>query len=121
MEDPLQDLLGSISPETMEQMQRMAQNLFGSKDNAEPEQEQAQPPMPNDNAFAIDPEIMAKLSGILNRRQQQPPDSRAALIEAIKPHLTENHRRKADQALSFLRAMELLPLLNPGQYPETGQ
>ena len=110
MEDPLQELFGSISPEVMEQMQHMAQNLFGSGDNTENDQEQTTSDPSNESAFAIDPEMLAKLSGILNRRQQ-PPDNRAVLIEAIKPHLTEPHRRKADQALGFLRAMELIPLL----------
>jgi hypothetical protein len=58
----------------------------------------------------IDPVMLAKLSALLNRRRE--PDSRAALIEAIKPHLSERHRAKADQALGLLRAMELIPLLN---------
>ncbi|MDR3345423.1 MAG: hypothetical protein LBT21_07555 [Oscillospiraceae bacterium] len=108
MDEQLNDLLGSITPETMEQMRRMAQKLFGG--GASPEDGADFSPQEQDaSAFAIDPEMFAKLSAILNRRQA--PDSRAVLIEAIKPHLTEQHRRKADQALGFLRAMELLPLL----------
>ncbi|MDR1410033.1 MAG: hypothetical protein LBJ12_07215 [Oscillospiraceae bacterium] len=107
MDDQLQDLLGSITPETMEQMRRMAQSLFGGE--AEEGEGNPESPPSGEGAYTIDPEILAKLSAILNRRQ--PPDSRATLIEAIKPHLTEPHRRKADQAIGFLRAMELLPLL----------
>jgi len=110
MEDSLQDLLGSISPETMEQMRQMAQNLFGGSDSDSENVPQQTAQSPEDGGFAIDPEMLMKLSGILNRRQA-PPDSRTVLIEAIKPHLTEPHRRKADQALGFLRAMELIPLL----------
>jgi len=107
MNDPLQDLLGSVSPEAMEQIQRMAQSLFGGGEEAP--QGKAKQGSPADGDFAIDPETLMRLSAILNRRRS--PDSRSVLIEAIKPHLTEPHRKKADQALGFLRAMELIPLL----------
>ncbi|MCL2023820.1 MAG: hypothetical protein FWG82_05555 [Oscillospiraceae bacterium] len=102
MPDNISELLGSITPETMEQMQRMAQNLFGNGD-----EKQTVPP--SDDGFSINPEMLGKLQGLLNRNTQK--DSRATLIEAIKPHLSESRRRKADEALGFLRAMELLPLL----------
>ena len=110
MEDQLQDLLSSITPETMEQMRRMAEDLFGGSGETDFHTEETKhaQELPKDSDFAIDPDMFIKLSGIMNRRQSQ--DSRTALIEAIKPHLTEAHRRKADQALGFLRAMELLPL-----------
>ncbi|MDR0883154.1 MAG: hypothetical protein LBN05_00875 [Oscillospiraceae bacterium] len=110
MADPLQEMLGSLSEADMAQMRAMAAQLFGGASGAETEGERTDyPPQEPAPQFALDPAMLTKLQSVLSHKPK--PDSRSTLIEAIKPHLTEPHRRKADQALGFLRAMELLPIL----------
>jgi hypothetical protein len=89
----------------------MARELFGGETENSGTAHGGQPGQaaPGGNPFNIDMEAFMRLNSILNSRR--PQDSRAALIEAIKPHLTEPSRRKADQALGFLRAIEIIPIL----------
>ena len=107
MPENLQELLGGVTPEMMEQVQRMAQSMFGGESTEEQSRTETVPETAP--GFSIDPAMLMKLQSLLNRPPAQ--DSRANLIEAIKPHLSEARRRKADEALGILRAFEILPLL----------
>ena len=49
---------------------------------------------------------IASIMGAMNKT-----DSRTRLIEALKPLLSENRRRKADEAMQMMKLFDLLPML----------
>jgi hypothetical protein len=51
-----------------------------------------------------------KMLGVLGNNINA-KDNRTALIEALKPMLSEPRRQKADEAIKILRLINLIPLL----------
>ena len=38
-------------------------------------------------------------------------DHRSELLEALKPHLSERRRKRADEAMQMIKLLDILPLL----------
>ena len=100
--DELARLLDSVSPEEMQSLQQTAKALFGEQPPAKDEQ----PP-----ADGIDPAMLQKIGRMMGamRRGQ---DERSALIAALTPYLSAPRQKKAQQAMQFLRLLDVLPMLN---------
>ena len=110
----LQEILGSS--EGQENLKKIAQmvggeegsdlssgisSLFGS-DKKEPKPE-------TPDLGGLDLNALLKIQSLLQNNRQD--DKNAALIRALRPHLKEERRHRADEALRLIRLFSLLPLL----------
>lgn len=100
----LQDLLSSISDEDMAKIKNVAASLMNDSQNTRQEPVQNQQSLGN-----FDDNAMGKIMSVMGQFNKE--DERTRLIQDLKPLLSEERRKKADEAIKFLRLMELLPLL----------
>lgn len=100
--DDIARLLDSISPEEMQSLQQTAKAVFGET-----------PPAGNDppSTDGIDPAMLQKIGKVMGAMRQG-QDERSALISALTPYLSAPRQKKAQQAMQFLRLLDVLPLLN---------
>ncbi len=95
-------ILSSLSEEEMGNLSDMAQQFMGGdggKDNAA------------DPFGGIDPQMIAKLIELMPLLQSKGDDERMRLIAALKPLLSPQRRRKADEAIQLMRLMDILPII----------
>lgn len=112
----ISDLLSSISPEDMEKLKGVAASLMNSPEPA-PERPKSTPqnaPSTPDLGALIqmlggNADELGTLTSVMGAMSQN--DERTQFIRALKPLLSEDRRQKADEALKFLRLMDMLPLL----------
>ena len=97
----IENLLSSISDEDMAKIKDLAKNLTSSEDKKIPEKE--------NNSFPIDLNTMNKIMSAIGKMGKD--DYRTRLITDLKPMLSNERQKKADEAVKFLQLMELLPLL----------
>lgn len=90
-------------PESMNRVKEMAESIL----NKSPEPE---PPKADLNGLADIGDI-TQIMGLVSRLQSQNDDPRAALLSALKPHLSEAKQEKVDTAIKILRLLDLLPLI----------
>lgn len=101
--DNISELLGNMSDEEFNALKETAQNLFSQFE----ESNEKQAPQ---NNFAVSPDMIAKISQIMSLMNKK-GDGRDELISALKPYLSDARKRKADEAMQFLRLMDILPLI----------
>lgn len=107
MEELGEKLAGILNdPESMARVRKMAENLLN--ENSEKDKPQAAQAlmsgMPDANELKKIMELMAKFKNTQN-------DPRAALLTALKPHLSEPRKEKVDTAIKILRLIELIPYI----------
>lgn len=113
--DSINDILGKLSSDDMESLKAAAQSILGGGQmpfqEGQPNSEtQQQPDAANMfNPDMLSPEMLLKISSMMSMFNKK--DSRSDLINALKPHLSAEHRKKADEAMQFLKLMDLLPML----------
>lgn len=90
-------------PESMNRVKEMAESIL----NKSPEPE---PPKPDLSGLADIGDI-TQIMGLVSRLQSQNDDPRAALLSALKPHLSAAKQEKVDTAIKILRLLDLLPLI----------
>lgn len=101
--DDIGSILSSMSEDDLNSLSDMAQQFFGGeKQTAEPQ---------NDPLGGIDPQMISKLMQILPLLQSKGDDERTRLIAALKPLLSPQKRRKADEAIQLMRLIDLLPMI----------
>ncbi len=97
----IENLLSSISDEDMARIKDLANSLSGNEEKKQPEKEQ--------NNFPIDLNTMNKIMSVMGKMGKE--DYRTRLITDLKPMLSDERQKKADEAVKFLQLMEILPLL----------
>lgn len=109
--DSINDIISSLSPQDIENLKAAAENIFGNADNKEKNNNNCenQGGMPDLSAILGDARMMAKISSIMGMMNKR--DSRAELIVALKPLLSEKRRKRADDAMQMLRLFEILPMM----------
>lgn len=90
-------------PESMSRVREMAESILNQKPEPEPQ-------MTDFASFADIGEI-SRIMGLVSKLQSNNDDPRAALLSALKPHLSEAKREKVDTAIKILRLLDLLPLI----------
>ena len=103
--DDLSKKLSEIlnDPESMNRVREMAESILSEKQEPEPPK--------NDLSALADIGEISQIMGLVSRLQSQNDDPRAALLSALKPHLSEAKREKVDTAIKILRLLDLLPLI----------
>ncbi len=98
----LEDRLNSIlsDPEQMARINRLAQSLMGGQGGGE-----ALPPAGDGEP---DSALLGKLGSLLG--QQGGDSDKRALLEAMKPYLSEKRRNKLDRAMRLTRMAHLARL-----------
>lgn len=99
----ISSLLSSLSQEDIEKLKSTAAQFFGEKKEEQREQEQS-----NKASFDMpfDPKLLtgvAKFSKMMNEN-----DEKSAFLTALKPLLSENRRKKADDAVMMLKFMRII-------------
>lgn len=110
--DSIRELLESVSPEDLERLKSVAQNLMQDSGGGSQKQEAHQKDGSNASAglSAMLGDDMAKtLAAVAGRMHEE--DDRTRFLQALRPLLSEERQKKADEAMRFLRLMDMLPLL----------
>ena len=90
-------------PESMNRVREMAESILNEKPQPEPQK--------NDFSALADIGEISQIMGLVSKLQSHNDDPRAALLSALKPHLSEAKREKVDTAIKILKMIEVLPLL----------
>ena len=90
-------------PESMSRVREMAESILNQKPEPEPQM--------TDFASLADIGEISRIMGLVSKLQSNNDDPRAALLSALKPHLSEAKREKVDTAIKILRLLDLLPLI----------
>lgn len=119
--DNIADLLSSISPEDLEKLKNVAAGIMGNSSgngssgegesqNNQSTQNSGQP-SGGANPFAsmFGDDMTKTLMTVASQMNKE--DDRTHFINALKPLLSDERRQKADEAMKFLKLMEMLPLV----------
>lgn len=99
LEDRINSILGDSAQ--MEKITQMAKSLMGGDTSPESTPEAGLP--------GIDPEMLGRINRLMN--DSSPRDGeRRALLEAMKPYLSEKRKRKMDKALQIARLARVAKL-----------
>ena len=98
-------IFSSLSEEEMNNLSDMAQQFMGGDGNSNNSETAADP------FGGIDPQMIAKLIELMPLLQSKGDDERTRLIAALKPLLSPQRRKKADEAIQLMRLMDMLPII----------
>lgn len=107
MDDLSEKLAGILNdPESMEQVKKMAENLFSGNEESQPENSNNQ-----NTGNMPSPDQMQAIFSLMSKLNQTDGNDRTNLINALKPYLSEKRQTKADNAIRILKLLELWPLI----------
>ena len=101
----IESLLSSVSDEDMAKIKSVAESLMN---NSEPKKEQPKETIKAPD-FPIDMNTVSKIMSVMGQMNKE--DYRTRLIGDLKPMLSTERQKKADEAVKFLQLMQILPLL----------
>ncbi len=97
-------------PESLNRVREMAKTLFSNTQTPTESQSEAAPDTGglSDLLGGVD---IGTLTTVLSKLNHNGGDDRVRLITALRPHLSEKRRQRADTAIQLLKLIDLLPLL----------
>lgn len=122
----INDILSSLSNEDIEMLKGVAGSILNQSDTqsstqqqkppqsapqSAPQERQSLPPQLNGLNFNSDDFAMIMKAKSIFDRMNKTSSKNADLINALKPHLSEQSRQKADQAIRILKLFDMLPYL----------
>ena len=107
--DAIENIINSMSQSDIEQLSSIASEFFSGTHNDGKIQNEEKSDNPNPD---IDLETITKIASVLGRLSSRPKDPGCELLTALKPMLSPQRRRKADEAIKIMQIISLLPLLN---------
>lgn len=114
--DDIQSKISQIlsDPEAMKQVQSLGE-MLGITQNQKPPEPKPPEPVKNDITSLLGSDTLSgitKLMPVLSSIKQE--DETTRLLLALKPFLSEEKRRKLDEAKKMLQFLKVLPLLKNG-------
>ena len=106
--DSLNDILSSLSPDDINSLKSMAESIFGSQN----EKETAAPTGQSSGFDSINPEMLMKISSVMNMMNNSADNEKCRLIEALRPNLSKKRQKKADEAMQMRKLLEILPIIS---------
>lgn len=106
----ISEILGSLSQEDIKNLQDIASSVMGGMqgDNQTNSTSQAQP---QSNPLGdIDINAFANIAAVMSRLGNN-NDPRCRLITSLKPMLSPDRQKRADEAMKILKIIELVPVL----------
>lgn len=122
----INDILSSLSNDDIEMLKGVAGSILNQSDTqssaqqqkppqstpqSAPQDRQSLPPQINGLNFNSDDFAMIMKAKSIFDRMNKTSSKNADLIKALKPHLSEQSRQKADQAIRILKLFDMLPYL----------
>ena len=122
----INDILSSLSNDDIEMLKGVAGSILNQSDTqssaqqqkppqstpqSAPQDRQSLPPQINGRNFNSDDFAMIMKAKSIFDRMNKTSSKNADLINALKPHLSEQSRQKADQAIRILKLFDMLPYL----------
>ena len=122
----INDILSSLSNDDIEMLKGVAGSILNQSDTqssaqqqkppqstpqSAPQDRQSLPPQINGLNFNSDDFAMIMEAKSIFDRMNKTSSKNADLINALKPHLSEQSRQKADQAIRILKLFDMLPYL----------
>jgi hypothetical protein len=116
----MDDLTGKINellsdPESMEKIKNLA-SMFASTSGgggAAPSEQESHDEGKGgggvDSGFPFDPQMLMKLKSAMDLMRKDDP--RVDFLAALKPNLSDDRRKKVDEAIHILRLLSLMPML----------
>ena len=112
----ISSILSSLSSEDINNLKTMANSILGGEKK---EPEKNEPQKNSDNGNFKMPDLsslglpdMSQFSNLLPLLSQlNSHDEREDFICALKPLLSDERRRKADEAMKFIKLLSIIPLL----------
>lgn len=101
----LQDLLSSISDEDMKKITNIARSIMSDNSKSESDEK----PKNQSNPLPFDDNTVNKILSVMGKINKE--DNRTRLISDLKPLLSAERQKKADDAIKFLQMIDMLPLL----------
>ena len=112
--DNINDIISSLSADDIEMLKGVASSILGEEGNAEKSTNlPAKQPQNQLASLGLNPDdfqMMMKAKSIFDRMNSA-SSKNADLINALKPHLSEESRKKADNAIRIMKLFEVLPYL----------
>lgn len=109
LEDRINSVLGD--PAQLEKITRLAQSLMGgARDSPAGPENPAAGTQELFSQFGIDPETISRVGGLLGMHTQDQTNNSQALLEAMKPYLSDKRRQKIDRAMKLARLAKLAGL-----------
>lgn len=114
--DNINDIISSLSAEDIDMLKGVASSILGEgADNdipsaSAPPSNNALSPLSSLNLNGDDFNMIMKAKTVFDRMNNA-SSKNTDLINALKPHLSEESRQKADQAIRILKLFEVLPYL----------
>lgn len=113
--DNINDIISSLSNEDIEMLKGVASSILGGDVQ---EEKSVMPAKKSSSASVLsgldlssdDLNMMLKAKSIIDKMNNT-SSKNADLINALKPHLSEESRKKADTAIRILRLFEILPYI----------
>lgn len=122
----INDILSSLSNDDIEMLKGVAGSILNQSDTqssaqqqkppqstpqSAPQDRQSLPPQINGLNFNSDDFAMIMKAKSIFDRMNKTSSKNADLINALKPHLSEQSRQKADQVIRILKLFDMLPYL----------
>lgn len=101
----LQDLLSSISDEDMKKITNIARSIMSDNTKSESDEK----PKNQSNPLPFDDNTVNKILSVMGKINKE--DNRTRLISDLKPLLSAERQKKADDAIKFLQMIDMVPLL----------
>ena len=96
-------------PESMNRVRQMAENILGESGGEPPA------PDPPADLSGIGEMLgggeLNSIISVISKMKSASDDSRVQLISALRPHLSEERKKRADTAIKILKLLDLLPLI----------
>ena len=113
--DSINDIISSLTPDDIKALKDTAESIFGSgqsaNDTPPPPPHSEKPPVGGFDLGKLNPEMFSHLGRIMSAMNSD-GGNRCRLIEALKPNLSPQRQKKADDAMQILKLLEILPLIN---------
>lgn len=109
----LNDIFASLTPDDIQALKETAQSIFANESSAKSAEKGRRDTSPFGFDFSSmpDPEMFSKIGKIMSMMNSD-SGRRCRLIEALKPNLSHERQKKADEAMQLLKLLELMPMIS---------
>ena len=95
-------------PESMNRVWQMAESILGESGDEVPA---SSPPDVSSLGDMLCSGELQSIISVISKMKSAKDDSRVQLISALRPHLNEERRKRADTAIKILKLLDVLPLI----------
>lgn len=106
----ISQILSSLSADDMKNLQDLAASVLSGADNGSGSTS-APPPTEQSLPGGIDLNMLGNMASVMSAFTAPSNDPRCQLIMSLKPLLSEDRRKRADEAVKIIKLIDMLPVL----------